>query len=357
MGSAARRLAPVLAIGGLAAVAVGAVREPRVQDFARPGVHLVREDAPPRVDVWVDGRPFTSYVYPPSLRKPVLFPLLTASGNPVTRGFPLEPRAGERVDHPHQVGLWFNYGDVNRFDFWNNSEAIAPEDRAKMGTIVHKGVLSTRDGADEGVLEIESEWVQGDGKAVLRERTRFVFRRGPGWRSVDRIARLEALAGRVVMNDNKEGLLGLRVARALELPSKEEAIYADASGRPATVKRMDNTGVSGDYLTSEGKTGDAVWGTRARWCALTGRLGDEPVTVAILDHPSNPGFPTYWHARGYGLFAANPLGQKALSGGRETLNFSIAPGRPETFRYRILILSEKVGPKRLEEDYRAFAGR
>jgi hypothetical protein len=50
-----------------------------------------------------------------------LYPLIADGGITVTRGYPLEPRPGERVDHPHHAGLWFNYGEVNGFDFWNNS--------------------------------------------------------------------------------------------------------------------------------------------------------------------------------------------------------------------------------------------
>ena len=95
---------------------------------------VVRNDADRRVDVLVDGKPFTSYIWPTTLKKPVLYPIRTAAGTLVTRGFPLDPRAGERVDHPHHVGLWFNYGDVNGLDFWNNSDAIAEADRPKMGT-------------------------------------------------------------------------------------------------------------------------------------------------------------------------------------------------------------------------------
>jgi hypothetical protein len=118
---------------------------------------------------------------------------------------------------------------------------------------------------------------------------------------------------------------------------------------------MDNAGVNGDYLTSEGKKGDAAWGTRGRWCMLSATISEEPVTVAILDHPANPGYPTYWHARGYGLFAANPLGQKALSDGKEELNFALEAGKSATFRYRILILSEPAGAERAEAASREFA--
>lgn len=318
------------------------------------GVRLVRDDAKQRVDVFVDGQPFTSYIYPTTLKKPVLFPLRSAKGTLVTRGFPLEPRAGERVDHPHHVGLWFNYGDVNGIDFWNNSDAIKPADRPKMGTIVHKAVSAVRSGPDKGELETDMDWVVDGGKVVLREHTLFVFRGGAGWRSVDRITRLEALGERVALTDNKEGVIGLRVARALELPSNKPEVFTDASGRATTVKALDNAGVNGMYRTSEGKTGEAVWGTRGRWCTLSGRVGDEPVTLALLDHPSNPGFPTYWHARGYGLFAANPLGQKALSDGKDTLNFALAPGASVTFRHRLLVLSEIAGAERAETAYKEF---
>ncbi len=318
------------------------------------GIRLVRDDAKQRVDVFVDGQPFTSYIYPSTLKKPVLYPIRSAGGTLVTRGFPLEPRAGERVDHPHHVGLWFNYGDVNGFDFWNNSDAIKPEERQKMGTVVHKAVTALRGGPDQGVLETDMDWVAGDGKVVLREHTMFVFRGGAGWRSIDRITRLQALDARVTLTDNKEGVLGMRVTRGLEMPSKTPEVFTDANGRATTVKAMDNTGVSGMYLTSEGLTGDAVWGTRGRWCVLTGQAEKEPVSIAILDHPSNPGFPTYWHARGYGLFAANPLGQKALSNGKEALNFALGPGQAVTFRHRVLILSGTANAERVEAAYKEF---
>jgi hypothetical protein len=109
-------------------------------------VQVIPHVAEQRVDVLVGGKPFTAYIWPNSLKKPVLYPLRTASGATVTRGYPLEPRAGERVDHPHHAGLWFNYGDVNGLDFWNNSTAIKAEDAPKMGTIVHRSVGETTSG-------------------------------------------------------------------------------------------------------------------------------------------------------------------------------------------------------------------
>jgi len=317
-------------------------------------ISVVANEQSRRVDISIDGQPFTAYVWPSTLKKPVLYPLRTAKGTAVTRGFPLEQRPGERVDHPHHAGLWFNYENVNGLDFWNNSDAIKPERAPKMGTILHRSIVAAKSGAQQGELDVESEWVTFDKKVLLREQTHFVFRGGPGFRSVDRITTLRALDEKVSFPDEKDGLLGLRVVRALEIPSDKPEVYTDASGHPTTVAKLDNTGVNGTYLTSEGKKGDAAWGTRGRWCNLSGLVGDEPVTITIFDHPGNPGFPTYWHARGYGLFAVNPLGEKVFSNGKEELNFSLAPNTSVTFRYRILISSAITTPEATETAYKEF---
>src|SRR5262245_16892491 len=138
-------------------------------------VRVVPNEAEHRVDILVDGKPFTAYIYPGgSIKKPVLYPLRSASGTIVTRGFPLEPRPGERVDHPHHVGLWFNYGNVNGIDFWNNSDAIPAKDAGKMGTILHRKIKSHKNGSGRGELEVVMEWVTATGKPILRENTEFI---------------------------------------------------------------------------------------------------------------------------------------------------------------------------------------
>lgn len=317
-------------------------------------VTVVPNESTRRVDVTIGGKPFTSYIWPETLKKPVLYPIRSAKGILVTRGWPFDPRPGERVDHPHHVGLWFNYESVNGVDFWNNSDGMKPEDAAKMGTIFHRRIVSTKSG-ERGELTTESDWVLPGGKTILRERTEFVFAGGDSSRTIDRIATLTALDEPVKFADIKDGMLGLRVARQLEQPSNEPQTFLDAAGRPTTVPALDNTGVTGEYTSSEGRKGDAVWATRGKWTMLRGRIGDDPITIAIVDHPKNPGYPTYWHARGYGLFAANPLGQKIFSEGRESLNFALAPRASATFKYRIVVLDSTATPDRIEREFAAFA--
>jgi hypothetical protein len=319
------------------------------------GVRVVKNEAQKRVDIFIDGQPFTSYVWPDSLKVPVLYPLRTSAGTVVTRGFPLEPRAGERVDHPHHAGFWLNYGNVNGVDFWNNSTAVSAEQQSKMGTVVFRRIAKASGGKDRGELKVEADWVMPDGKPILHEVTTFVFSGGPNMRTVDRVTSLTALDQLVSFKDDKEGMVGLRVRRELEQPSNEPLLFTDASGRPTTVKVLDNTGVTGMYHSSEGKTGDAAWGTRGRWMMLKGEVNKESIELVMLDHPKNVGFPTYWHARGYGLFAANPLGQAVFSNGKEKLEFALQPKQSVTFRYRLLIVSGPTTTEQIEKKYSEFA--
>ena len=318
------------------------------------GVQVVPDEAHQRVDITIDGKPFTSYVWPSVLKKPVLFPVIVSDGIDVVRGFPLAPRSGERVDHPHHAGIWFNYGNVNGFDFWNNSDAIKPEDRGKMGTIHEQKIVSTKSGRERGELVVASLWTTGSGQDILEQTTRYVFSQHDKQRMIDEVTTLHAL-DRVVFHDDKEGLLGIRVARWLESADEKGGTFTDANGRPTQVQASNLPGATGVYLTSEGKRGEQAWGTRGRWCALTGNTEGHEETIAIFDHPGNPNYPTYWHARGYGLFAANPLGQHIFDPKAPQLDYTVEKNQNVTFTYRILLLPRAPLAGEMNRNADAFA--
>ncbi|MEH6769649.1 PmoA family protein [Maribacter arcticus] len=299
-----------------------------------PKVTFIHDEANKKVEVNLNGKLFTNYIYNGQTPKPILYPIVTKSGKTVTRGFPYESRPGERVDHPHHAGLWFNYGDVNGLDFWNNSYAIPDAEKEKYGSIIHDDFL----GIDEnkGTITVKAIWQSPIMVDLLEETTQFAFSEVDNTRIIDRITTLKALKD-VAFNDNKEGMLGIRVARELELPTDKPAEFTDAEGNVTVVKVLNNEGVHGNYFSSTGLTGNDVWGTRNEWVKLESDINGEPVSVTIIDNKDNVGFPTYWHARDYGLFAANPLGQAVFSEGKETLNFKLKEGESTTFKYRVLI--------------------
>lgn len=301
-------------------------------------VTFVEDQANKRIDVMIDGNLFTSYQWPDNVCKPVLYPIISAAGTEITRGFPIKPKDGERTDHPHQIGMWLTYGNVNGSDFWGNGSRGLGTKNQNGGVIKHLKVDKMKEGSGKGILITSGIWIDREGNEVLVESTEYHFiAEGPN-RIIDRITTLTAKDKDVSMPDTKEGMFGIRVARQLELPSTGQAVVYKSGSEPIRVNAMADD-ITGNYLSSEGVEGEAVWSTRAKWMNLYGNIGEEKISIAICDHPKNPGYPTYWHARGYGLFAANPLGVKDFTKEQETLDFSIPAGKSVTFRYRVVFAS------------------
>lgn len=298
-------------------------------------VRFVKDKNGKKIDVFMGKQLFTSFMYPDTLEKPLLYPLYAANGTMVTRGFPLNPKAGEPTDHPHHLGLWFNYESVNGLDFWNNSFAIPAERKNKYGWIKTDQILKTEDGS-KGILSYHANWTNQNNDVLLEEITLFEFSGTAGRRIIDRSTVLKAVTD-VSMPDVKDGMLGIRLAQELQIPVAKEQKFTDDKGNVTLVKANSGNVSNGNYLTSEGKQGDAVWATRAVWCKVYGKMGNDSVSVTIIDHPSNPNYPTFWHARGYGLFAANPLGEKVFTNGKTALNLQLKKGESVRFYYRIII--------------------
>jgi len=304
-----------------------------------PKVTFVEDSNNKKIDVMVDGKLLTTYQWPDNICKPVLYPLYTSSGTEITRGYPIKPRVGERMDHNHQIGNWLTYGNVEGYDFWGNGSRGLGTRNDNGGVIKHLSVEKIKEGSGKGYFITTGSWVDPSGTELLKEKTEYHFIADGTNRIIDRIATWTAAGREISMPDTKEGMFGIRVAKQLELPAGGTATVYGSDGQPQRVDASEDKTVSGDYLSSEGVTGVDVWSTRARWMDLFGNIGGEKISVVICDHPKNPCYPTYWHARGYGLFAANPLGWVDFTNKKEELNFKIPAGESVTFRYRIVISS------------------
>lgn len=289
------------------------------------------------ISVEIKGKPFTEFFIGPETNKPYLHPLRSASGKIVTRGYPMEEVPGESHDHPHHRGLWFAHGDVNGFDFWGN-ETRGP----KFGRIVLSKIDNLTSGKDSGTLDATFDWRDSAGNVLLTEVRRMIFYSQPKLRTVDFDLNLTARR-QVIFGDTKEGTFALRVASALEEPH---------SGAPAQPPR------TGHIVDSQGRESEKqVWGKRADWVDFYGVVEGEPLGIAIFDHPSNPRHPTYWHARGYGLFAANIFGLRDFVNDKtKDGSLALAPGESLRFRYRVVIHpgdASTAHVARLYQDYSA----
>jgi hypothetical protein len=318
-------------------------------------VKLVRVDDKQKVDVIVDGKLFTSYQYPSNMEKPYLFPVYAPYGSVITRGYPLEPRKGERIDHPHHIGLWFNHGNVNGLDFWNNSSAIPADRKNDYGHIVVKQIVKVKSGK-QATLEVISDWDDNKGNTLLAENARYIFSGDKNSRTIDHISTLTAVNGQVTFADNKEGMFAIRVDRAFEMPSNESLIFTDDKGNPTTVKATDNTGVTGMYTSSSGLKGDKVWSSRNDWVMLSGTKDNVLTTMAVFDHPKNAGYPAHSHARGYGLFSTNNLGANSYVPGEAKFSVSLKKGESITLRHRFYVQSgSELTPEKANQIFLAFS--
>jgi len=302
-------------------------------------VQVVKEPNQNKIDINIGGKPFTSFLYPDTLEKPVLYPVRAANGTVVTRGFPLNPKPGDPTDHPHHLGIWFNFENVNGLDFWNNSYAIPAAKKSQYGWVKTDKILETKSG-QKGVLAYHAKWTNQKNDVLLEETTHYEFSGNEHERIIDRVTTLKADT-EVKFNDAKDGLLGLRLAHELQIPTEQDQKFTDDKGNVTIVKGGTDKVANSNYLTSAGKTGNDAWSTRAVWCKVYGKMGNDSVSIAIIDHPENPNYPTFWHARGYGLFAANPLGEKIFTNGASAKNLTLQKGDTVTFRYRIVVENGK----------------
>ncbi len=299
-----------------------------------PKVEFRHDAQAKKVDVLFGDSYFTSYIYPDDIEKQVLYPIVTKSGKEITRGYPINPRPFERTDHPHHVGLWLNFGDVNGLDFWNNSFAIKPENKPNYGSIKFREVVETN--PQTGTLVTASDWVDIDDKVLLNEKTTFVFTENGNVRTIDRTSELTARQ-EVTFTDNKEGLLGLRIDRSFEAPADRPGRFLDAEGNVTEVPVLNNEGVNGVYRNEEGIVGDDVWAKRSAWVALRADKENEVITIVIMDHPGNPNYPAWSHARGYGLFASNNFAGRAVDETTEPAQLTLKQGEKLTIKYKIIV--------------------
>lgn len=287
-----------------------------------------------KVDVFIGGKLFTSFIYPDNIDKQVLYPIISPSGKTITRGYPINPRPFERADHPHHIGLWFNFGDVNGLDFWNNSFAISEANKHKYGSIKFDGIITKND--KKGELVSKSKWVNNQGDILLNETTTFVFSGNDNMRTIIRTSELTAITD-VVFTQNKEGLIGLRVDRAFEEPMTKPEKLLDKFGNITNENTLNNDCQNGQYRNAEGFTKGDVWGKRSKWVALSAMLENEPITIVIIDNPKNINYPAWSHARGYGLFATNNIAGSVVDKNSAEVKVELKSGQKISFTHKIVI--------------------
>ncbi len=302
--------------------------KPEAPQTAAPAVSFNQETG--LVAVMIHGKPFTAFHYEEKWDKPFLHPIRDIAGVEVSRGFPLEIIEGESNDHTWHRGIIYGHGIINGVDFWRE------QGRDKTGRIVPKAPPKYSATGETGTIACDLDLLPPNGKSIGSLREEFTFSEQGTNRIIDvHITILADQGVAVKMGDTEDGGLGLRF--------KDEF----RQDRGATL------------LNSDGLVGtENIWGKRAKWVDYSTTLAGKKVGVAMFDHPANPRYPTYWHARGYGLCAANPFGlHDFLGDDTKDGSMTIAEGEKAEFRYRVIVHQGDAEQANVEQLYAAYAGK
>jgi len=279
--------------------------------------------------VEIDGKPYTTFFLAPDGNKPYLYPLSTASGTRVTRHFPMEAFAGETSDHPHQRGLFFAHGDINGTNFWATELGSGTPN---MGRMTLRKTPEAKGGKKSGAIRAIFDGIDAHGRPIMTETRAIVFYADPRLRIIDYEIEIRAIE-KLVFADTKEGTFGIWLA---------DSMTEDKGGR---------------MVNADGKeTEKNVWGHRSPWVDYYGPVDGRTVGVAIFDNPGNPRYPAYWHARAYGLFAANIFGVRDFTGDKtQDGGMTVDRGHAIRFRYRVAIHEGDARAANIAELYREYA--
>jgi Methane oxygenase PmoA len=273
-------------------------------DAASPsGISFETHDR--NLKVKLDEQLFTEYQVGIG-NKPYFFPLIGPTGDPYTRSYPMLILPDEDHDHPHQRSCWFTFGKVNDVDFWSEGK--------RFGTIKETGRTLVAAGPVVGRLTTTNEWRAADDRRFCVDERTVTFYRTRTTRIIDFEFRIAASDGPVTFGDTKEGMFGIRVASSMDVTKKQ----------------------GGRITNAEGLTDENAWGKPSQWVDYVGPVKDKIVGIAMINHPLSFRYPTTWHVRTYGLFAANPFGWHDF-GRAERGDYTIPAGQAITFSYRVVL--------------------
>ena len=277
-----------------------------------------------RIRVEIGGQLFTEYIYADGATRPYCYPILTSDGTAMTRNFPVKRVPGEDTDHPWHRSLWFAHSIVNGVDFWNEGKGDAGHSPEVKGRTVQTELVETNSGA-VGLIRTRDNWVAPDGKITCTDDRTIRFRATADARIIDYEVTLHAQPDApLVMGDNKDGTMAMRLAQWMTMPHKVQNTGTNISG-------------VGHIVNSTGQHDNDCWGKRADWCDYYAPREGKTYGVAIFDHPDNIRHPTWWQARDYGLFGANPFGQhdyENLKDQPHIGDYTIPAGGSLTLKYR-----------------------
>jgi len=301
------RLMPAVFLAA-ASLAVGASEGWTQESAANPVTFQTRDGG---LAVKIEGKDFTFLHTGPEWAKPFFSPVHAADGTVITRAI----GDAQDKDHPHHKGIWFSIDEVNGIKFW-----------AEAGKILNVKVEAIE--GNPGQIRIKNHWLGPDELPVVIETTTVSIYPS---RLMIYDATFTPAVSKVVFDDTKEGLFGIRVATSM----REK--------------------VGGKVVNAEGLEGTkACWGKPSAWIDYTGPVNDKIYGVAIMDHPDNFR-PSRFHVRDYGLFSVSPFGEGSYQNDKsKAAPLTLESSQTVRLRYGLYVHAGDAAEGKVADAYQSF---
>ncbi|MDR1103129.1 MAG: PmoA family protein [Tannerella sp.] len=264
-----------------------------------------------RIDVTVGDKFFTSYHFQEDEKYPYFFPV----NGPVSGGSVTSMRNGI---WPHHTSLFFGCDRVNDGNYW--------QEGLERGRIISLGARITEDRGERIVIEDECIWKRPDAEAPILDRRKIT------------VTAPSATLYRLDFDVEMEMLMDVTILKT------NHSLFSARIDPDLSVEQ------GGTMVNAEGLKGEkATFGAASPWidCYGTRKTGIEG--IAILQHPSNPWFPSPWFTRDYGFISPTPMFWPA-----DDQATRLKKGEKLTLRYRVLIHAGDAGQANIAGEYENY---
>ena len=247
-----------------------------------------------KINVTIDGKFFTSYIFSSDEKYPFFYPV----NGPLSGGSVTSMRNGE---YPHHSSMFFGCDQVNGGNYW--------QEGLERGRIISVNAEILKEGGDTVIISDECIWGRPGVLSPIKDNRKIIITSpSANVRQIDFEISMEMLTDVHIQKTN-HSLFSVRMATDLSVKN------------------------GGTMINAEGARGEKdTFGKPSAWIDYSGKRSEFTEGLAILQHPENPWYPSPWFTRDYGFISPTPMYWP--ENGVET---TFKKGETLRLRYRVLV--------------------
>jgi len=264
-----------------------------------------------KINVTINGNFFTSYIFSDDEKYPFFYPV----NGPVSGGSVTSMR---NAVYPHHTSLFFGCDLVNGGNYW--------QEGLERGRIISVNAGIEKEGGDTVVITDECIWARPGALSPVKDTRRYIITApSKNMTQIDVEIALEMLMDVHILKTN-HSLFSARMAADLAVTN------------------------GGTMINAEGAMGEKnTFGKNSPWIDYYGKRGNSTEGLVIMQHPSNPWYPSPWFTRDYGFMSPTPMYWPQND--KETF---MKKGTVLNLRYRVLVHSGTHTDAKIAEQFERY---